>query len=144
MSHNYIHVKKIQIIIISIIIICIMFLFYYLNLNMYITKIVIISGLCSLLYCLYSIIVLRLYYESYLFKITEHSIEVREGILFRKETFVPMHKIYQVKASKGPILRKYNLFDLEINTAAGTVYLTFITEDIVRQLEGLVATVKEE
>lgn len=53
-------------------------------------------------------------------QLTERSLNVRKGVLFRSEKNVPLDKIQDVGLKEGPILRWLGLSALSIETAGGS------------------------
>ncbi|NGZ74624.1 PH domain-containing protein [Saccharibacillus alkalitolerans] len=61
-----------------------------------------------------------LIYNRFGFVVYEEEVEIRKGLFFITETLVPMTKVQHVELESGPILRKYDLAELKIVTAATT------------------------
>ena len=52
------------------------------------------------------------------YEVRESEIELQHGIFIVKRTLIPMVRVQHVDTSQGPILRKYNLAEITISTAA--------------------------
>ncbi len=61
----------------------------------------------------------RRYYESLACLLTERSLVVKKGVLFRTEKTIPLDKIQDFSLKEGPLLRKLGLAKLDIETAGG-------------------------
>lgn len=58
----------------------------------------------------------------YRFEIREHDIIVQHGVLFRKWSSIPLHRIQHVDTHQGPLQRIIGLVTLQIYTAAGSTF----------------------
>ena len=58
----------------------------------------------------------------YRYEIREHDLLVQQGVLFRKWSSIPLHRIQHVDMHQGPLQRVIGLVTLQIYTAAGTAY----------------------
>ena len=67
----------------------------------------------------YSLIWPSLEHEYYRFEIRDHDILVQHGVLFRKWSSIPMHRVQHVDTHQGPLERIIGLVTLRIYTAAG-------------------------
>ncbi len=52
------------------------------------------------------------------YEVRESEIELQHGIFIIKRTLIPMVRVQHVDTAQGPILRKYNLAEITISTAA--------------------------
>lgn len=52
------------------------------------------------------------------YEVRESEIELQRGIFIVKRTLIPMVRVQHVDTAQGPILRKYNLAEITISTAA--------------------------
>jgi len=64
------------------------------------------------------------YYTEYLKRIstrlTTRAIEIRQGVIFRKEATIPLNMITDVRLHDGPVMRLFGLRGLRIETAGQT------------------------
>jgi len=67
----------------------------------------------------YSLIWPSFEHEYYRFEIREHDILVQHGVLFRKWSSIPLHRVQHVDTHQGPLERIIGLVTLRIYTAAG-------------------------
>lgn len=67
------------------------------------------------------------------YEVREHEIEIQNGLFVVKRTLIPMARVQHVDTSQGPILKKYDLSNISISTAATThVIPMLITEEADR------------
>jgi len=63
----------------------------------------------------------RWYYPEYLrrlsARLTTQAVEIRKGVFFRKEITIPLNRITDVRLHDGPIMRRYNLRGVSVETA---------------------------
>ncbi|NYF25953.1 PH domain-containing protein [Sporosarcina sp. JAI121] len=52
------------------------------------------------------------------YEVRESEIELQHGIFIVKRTLIPMVRVQHVDTAQGPILRRYNLGEITISTAA--------------------------
>lgn len=54
------------------------------------------------------------------YQVLEQEIDIVQGVLIVRRTLVPMTRIQHVETEQGPILRRYKMASVEIQTAATT------------------------
>ena len=54
------------------------------------------------------------------YEVREQEIEIQSGLFVVKRTLIPMVRVQHVDTEQGPILRKYNLANISISSAATT------------------------
>ncbi len=59
-------------------------------------------------------------WEHWRYDVREHEIEIQSGLFVVKRTLIPMIRVQHVDTAQGPILKKYNLANISISTAATT------------------------
>lgn len=82
--------------------------------------------------------------NSWYFSISEKMIIIKKGIFIKKVIYIPMSRVQHVNTSQGPLMKKYNLREIIINTAGGTHSIPciegekalFIQETIAGYAEG--------
>lgn len=57
-------------------------------------------------------------YQFYRYEITPEDLAFQKGYFFRSITYVPISRIQHVETEQGPFLRKENLMEIVIHTAA--------------------------
>lgn len=75
-----------------------------------------------------TVVILYAYFFIYLFpkvrwrrwryEVRESEIELQHGIFIVKRTLIPMVRVQHVDTAQGPILRKYDLAEITVSTAA--------------------------
>jgi len=63
----------------------------------------------------------RRQYESLESELTERSLNIRRGFLFRTQKNVPLDKITDLAVNEGPVLRRLGLCSLNVETAGNTM-----------------------
>ena len=61
----------------------------------------------------------HLYYR---YELREHDLLVQQGVLFRKWSSIPLHRIQHIDMHQGPLQRIIGLVTLQIYTASGTMH----------------------
>ncbi|MGG4393440.1 PH domain-containing protein [Paenibacillus thiaminolyticus] len=59
-------------------------------------------------------------YRYFSYDVREEEVEIHSGIFFRKYVLVPMTRVQHVEKASGPVLRKFDLAQISIVTAATT------------------------
>jgi uncharacterized protein len=62
----------------------------------------------------------KIRWERWRYEVREQEIELQHGLFIVKRTLVPMVRVQHVDTEQGPILRKYDLAEISISTAATT------------------------
>ena len=69
----------------------------------------------------FALIFCRWYYPQYLdrlsARLTTQAVEIRKGVFFRKEATIPLNRITDVRLHDGPIMRRYGIRGLRVETA---------------------------
>ena len=77
---------------------------------------------------------LRQRYYSY--RLNEEEIEIQKGMFVVKRVLIPMIRVRKdVTIEQGPIVRKYNLAELHISTAATSHSIPGLTKEEAEQLK---------
>ncbi|MCC5821822.1 MAG: PH domain-containing protein [Phycisphaerales bacterium] len=65
--------------------------------------------------------IIQVYLDRLSCVLTEHTLELKKGIVNRVESTVPLGKITDLHMYQGPLMRKFGLWGLRIETAGQTV-----------------------
>jgi len=65
----------------------------------------------------------RLFYNSYFFELTEESIKIESGVIYKKYISIPYERIQNVDIYRGIIARVLDLSDIYIQTAGYSGYI---------------------
>ncbi|HIX70828.1 MAG TPA: PH domain-containing protein [Candidatus Enterococcus stercoravium] len=88
----------------------------------------------------------RYYFHRY--EITPEDLAFQEGYLFRSITYVPINRIQHVETEQGPFLRKENLMEIVIHTAATDHHLAGLDMEeamaLRQQIIDMVKVAKED
>lgn len=105
-------------------------------------------GLFTFLFFIASILLIPYRYAFHRYEITEEDLAFQKGYFFRSTTYVPLNRIQHIETNQGPFLRKENLMELTIHTAATSHKLSGLdaqeAERIRQQLITLVKAAKED
>ena len=72
----------------------------------------------------------KIRWEHWRYEVREHEIEIQSGLFIVTTTLIPMVRVQHVDTSQGPILKKYDLANISISTAATThIIPMLITSD---------------
>jgi len=72
----------------------------------------------------------KIRWDHWRYEVREQEIEIQSGLFVVKRTLIPMVRVQHVDTTQGPILKKYDLANIAISTAATThVIPMLITED---------------
>lgn len=89
----------------------------------------------------------KIRWQRWRYEVREQEIELQHGLFVIKRTLVPMVRVQHVDTEQGPILRKYNLAEISISTAATTHTIpALVTEeaDDLRARISVLARVAED
>jgi uncharacterized protein len=73
------------------------------------------------------------------YDVREEEIELQEGIFIVKRTLIPMIRVQHVDTVQGPILRKYQLASVIINTAATSHDIPALAESEAEELRRFIS-----
>ncbi|WP_017471651.1 PH domain-containing protein [Amphibacillus jilinensis] len=68
------------------------------------------------------------------YQLYDQEIYIQHGMIIVKRTLVPMVRVQHVDTKQGPILKKFNLANLEVTTAATTHEIPALSETEAEQL----------
>lgn len=72
----------------------------------------------------------KIRWERWRYEVREQEIEIQSGLFVVERTIVPMIRVQHVDTIQGPILKRYNLSEMSISTAATThVIPALVMED---------------
>ncbi|MGB3160005.1 MAG: PH domain-containing protein [Carnobacterium sp.] len=82
-------------------------------------------------------------YHYFRYEITKKEIVFQEGFIFRSITYVPFSRIQHIETEQGPFLRRENLMELVIHTAATDHHLaglsieesTLLRDNLLKKVE---------
>lgn len=65
-------------------------------------------------------VLFKKWYEALECDLTDRSLHIRRGVVFRKEKNIPLDKIQDIGTTEGPLLRRFGLAKMRIETAGQT------------------------
>ena len=74
------------------------------------------------------------------YDVRDEEIELQEGIFIVKRTLIPMIRVQHVDTVQGPILRKYHLASVIVNTAATAHKIPALEESEAEELRHYIST----
>jgi hypothetical protein len=92
------------------------YLDYYFSWREWIGWILIILTVSAIIDMFFSPLKMRLRYKHWRFGISEEFLQLKSGVINEKHQLIPMARIQSVTIHQGPILRKYNLYNIKVNT----------------------------
>ncbi|MBF0713996.1 PH domain-containing protein [Gemella sp. GH3] len=79
-----------------------------------------------------------------MFKITEYGITIKSGIFGDIKEFIPYNTIKSIEINNGPIMRKYNFSNIELNKINYSSTLKYINSDIVNDIKNKIVYNKDK
>ncbi|MGN1045253.1 MAG: PH domain-containing protein [Candidatus Methanomethylophilaceae archaeon] len=105
--------------------------YYFLKDNMLATAGVLACAVVCVVYLLVRPI---LYYRFYRYAITDDRIDVRQGVIIRTHTVVPIERLHQVEVVRGPINSIFGLANVNVTTAGGVADIKFLEQDVAESI----------
>ncbi len=121
----------------------------YFGLNFFtsLVKLSFILSMLPLIVVFYQLIRLiklsKILYDQWEFSITENMITIKNGILFEKIIYIPMSRVQYINTSQGPIMKKYNLREVTINTAGGSHSIVCLENERALEVQKIIANYAE-
>ncbi|MBD1373548.1 PH domain-containing protein [Hazenella sp. IB182357] len=116
-----------------------LYLDYFFSWQEWIGWILIAIVVISVLGTVWSFINPLLRYKNWRYDIDEEFLQLKSGVLYEKHELVPMTKIQSVATKQGPILRKYELYSISIETMGSSHTIPVLSKDIAIKLRNQVA-----
>jgi len=92
------------------------YLDYYFSWREWIGWILIIVTALAIIDMTFSPLKMKLRYKHWRFGISEELLQLKSGAINEKHQLIPMVRIQSVTIHQGPILRRYNLYNIKVNT----------------------------
>ena len=83
-----------------------------------------IVGVVSTLIVVSMIFLPPIRYQVFWYAISPTEIDIQHGIIFIKRSVVPMHRVQNLRTERGPMADHYQMTNLKIKTAAGSVTIS--------------------
>ena len=105
--------------------------YYFLKDNM-----LVIAGIlaCVAVCVVYLLVRPILYYRFYRYAITDDRIDVRQGVIIRTHTVVPIERLHQVEVVRGPINSIFCLSNVKVTTAGGVADIKFLEQAVAESI----------
>lgn len=108
------------------------FLIHLFNGPQWVSLLLIIIGFVETYFFVFLFPSLR--WQRWRYEVREEEMELQEGIYIRRRTLVPMIRVQHVDTVQGPILRKYQLASVIVNTAATAHVIPALEEHEAEEL----------
>ena len=105
--------------------------YYFLKDNM-----PVIAGIlaCVAVCVVYLLVRPILFYRFYRYAITDERIDVRQGVVIRTHTVVPIERLHQVEVVRGPINSIFGLSNVKVTTAGGVADIKFLEQAVAESI----------
>ncbi|MFA9556851.1 PH domain-containing protein [Evansella sp. AB-rgal1] len=79
-------------------------------------------------------------YKNWRYDVDKEFLQLKSGALKEEHQLVPMTKIQAVATNQGPILRRYNLYSLTIDTMGSSHIIPALHKDVAVELRNQIAS----
>lgn len=80
-----------------------------------------------------------LLYKNWRYDVDEEFLQLKSGVLYEEHQLVPMTKIQSVATKQGPLLRKYGLCSISIETMGSSHTIPALPKDVAIKLRDQIA-----
>lgn len=80
-----------------------------------------------------------LFYKTFRYGLTDDFLYIKSGVWTISEVVIPMTKIQSIELTQGIIMRKYNVYSIEMKTMQGSHSIPHIEETVAKQLRDDIA-----
>ena len=94
----------------------------------------IVSVIIFFFFIMLAILECTIAYNRNRYKISDVSVEKISGIIFVSKSVVPIRRIQQVSVTEGPILKFFNLCNLQIVTAGGDITIEYLPIEVAEEI----------
>ncbi|MNJ45424.1 PH domain-containing protein [Paenibacillus bouchesdurhonensis] len=93
----------------------------------------------SVLSTIWSVINPFLLYKNWRYDVSEEFLQLKSGVWVEKHQLVPMTKIQSVATKQGPLLRRYGLCSLSIETMGSSHAIPALPKEVASELRNQIA-----
>lgn len=122
-----------------IVLIVLFFLDYYFSWVSWIGWILIALAVLSVLGAIWGFIRPSLLYKYWRYDISEEFLQLKFGAIKEEHQLVPMTKIQSVSTKQGPLMRKYDLYSISVQTMGSTHTIQMLDKDVAVELRNSIA-----
>ena len=116
-----------------------LYLDYRFSWNEWIGWILVGITLISVLGAAWSFITPFLLYKNWRYEVDEEFLQIKSGVLYEEHLLVPIPKIQSVATKQGPLLRKYGLCSISIETMGSSHSIPALSKEVAVKLRGQIA-----
>lgn len=81
----------------------------------------------------------RFLYKNWRYDLSEEFLQLKSGAFFETHTLIPMTKIQSVETAQGPLLRRYDLYTLTVETIASSHIIPALPKTTAMELREEIA-----
>jgi len=113
---------------------------YYFSWNIWVGRIIIGITTLTLLSAVWSIVIQPfLHYKYWRYSVNAEFLQLKTGAFNQVHQLVPMTKIQSVATNQGPLLRKYGLYSISIETMGSSHGIPALPEEVALELRNQIA-----
>ncbi|MEW9053219.1 MAG: PH domain-containing protein [Neobacillus sp.] len=101
---------------------------------------ILLVGIGLILTYLLSHLLPSLRWKRWRYEVKEEEIELQQGIFIKTRTLIPMIRVQHVDTVQGPLLRKYGLASVIVNTAATSHEIPALEESEAEELRHFISS----
>ncbi len=116
-----------------------LYLDYYFLWKEWIGWILIILTALTIIDMIFSPLKMRLHYKHWRFGISEEFLQLKSGAINEKQQLIPMTRIQSVTIHQGPVLRRYKLYNIKVNTITTEHIIPALYETEAMELRNQIA-----
>ena len=73
------------------------------------------------------------------YRVTDDQLFIQRGFLVIRRTLIPLARVQNVDTAQGPIARRFGLSEVSVATAAGTMTIPALADDVAEALRDRIA-----
>jgi len=116
-----------------------LYLDYRFSWNEWIGWILVGITLISVLGAAWSFITPFLLYKNWRYEVDEEFLQIKSGVLYEEHLLVPIPKIQSFATKQGPLLRKYGLCSISIETMGSSHSIPALSKEVAVKLRDQIA-----
>jgi uncharacterized protein len=73
------------------------------------------------------------------YRLTDEQLFIQRGLFVRRQTLIPLVRVQNVDTAQGPIARRFGLSEVAVSTAANTMTIPALSDDVAEELRDRIA-----